>query len=129
MIRHKTPPARLWPLLLLALAMPGAALADPCPDEPGTEEACLADSPWYMANRLGVHFASTDGEADWLFEMASGSEYRITLDEKFGDEPVTGVIMVLDGGVMISKGLALERRAARRCGASRISGCGASICT
>ena len=110
MIRHKAPPLRLWPLLLLALAlaMPGAALADPCPDEPGTEETCLAESPWYDANRLTVHFESADGEADWLFELSSGSEYRITLDEKLGGEPVAGIIMVVGGQVMISKGLELE---------------------
>ena len=101
------PPPWLRLLPLLALLLPGAALADPCPDEPGTEEACLADSPWYDANRLAVHFESADGTADWLFELASGSEYRITLDEKFG-EPVAGVIMVLDGQVMITKGLELE---------------------
>lgn len=107
MTHHKAPPW-LWPLLLLALTLPGPAPAEPCPDEPGTEEACLAGSPWTMANRLAVHFESTDGEADWLFELASGSEYRITLDEKFGSEPVAGIVMVLGGQVMISKGLALE---------------------
>lgn len=113
MTRHKAPPSRLWPrllppLLFLALAMPGAALADPCPDEPGTEEACLAGSPWYNANRLAVHFESTDGKADWLFEMASGREFRITLDEAFGDEPVRGIVMVLGGRIMITKDLELE---------------------
>ncbi len=108
--RHNSFPLLRWlgllPLLLLLL--PGTALADPCPDEPGTEEACLADSPWFGANRLAVHFASVDGTADWLFELASGSEYRISLDENFGGAPVAGVIMVLDGQVMISKGLELE---------------------
>lgn len=105
LIRHKAMPLLL---LALAIALPGAALADPCPDEPGTEEACLAESPWYDANRLTVHFESADGTADWLFELASGSEFRITLDEKLGDEPVSGSIMVLGGEVMISKGLELE---------------------
>ncbi len=95
-------------IFLSILALPGPALADPCPDESGTEEACLAGSPWYDANRLTLHFESADGEADWLFELASGSEFRITLDENFGDEPVAGIIMVVGGGVMISQGLALE---------------------
>lgn len=95
-------------IFLLIFVMPGVALADPCADEPGTEEACLADSPWYDANRLAVHFTSTDGKADWLFEIASGSEYRITLDENFGGEPVAGAIMVLGGKIMITKGLELE---------------------
>lgn len=110
MIRYQAVARRLWSLLLLALVlvMPVRAVAEPCPDEPGTEEACLAGSPWYLANRLTVHFESTDGEADWLFEMASGSEYRITLDESFGSEPVAGIIMVLGGQVMITKGLELE---------------------
>jgi hypothetical protein len=94
-------------ILLLILALPGAALADPCPDESGTEENCLADSPWYMANRLTVHFESVDGEADWLFEMVSGSEFRIMLDEKFGDKPVAGIVMVLGGQIMITRGLDL----------------------
>ncbi len=108
MIRREDPPRWLWLLLVLAMiALPMRALADPCPDEAGLETDCIGESPWYLANRLAVHFASTDGEADWLFEMASGSEYRITLDEKLGEEPVAGVILVLDGKVMISKGLEL----------------------
>jgi len=108
-IRHKTAQWRLWPLFFaLALVVPAPTLAEPCPDEAGLEAECVAESPWYLANRLAVHFASTDGEADWLFEMASGSEYRITLDEKLGDEPVSGIIIVLGGKVMISTGLELE---------------------
>lgn len=94
-------------LLLLALALPAPAMADPCPDIPGGEEACLAGSPWYMANRLAIHFESVDGEADWLFEIASGSEYRITLAENFGDNPASGTIL-MQGGVMITRGLELE---------------------
>lgn len=109
MIRGEDRP--IWLRLLLVLAMatvPMPVLADPCPDETGLEADCVGESPWYLANRLAVHFASADGEADWLFEMASGSEYRITLDEKLGEQPVAGIIMVLDGKVMISKGLELE---------------------
>ena len=94
-------------LLLLALALPAPAQADPCPDLPDGEDSCVAESPWYMANRLAVHFESADGEADWLYEIASGSEYRITLTERFGDSPATGTVMML-GGVMLSKGLELE---------------------
>jgi hypothetical protein len=108
-IRRKTAHWRLWTLsFALALVVPVPALAEPCPDEAGLEAECVAESPWYDANRLAVHFASADGEADWLFELASGSEYRITLDEKLGDAPVVGVIMVVGGQVMISKGLELE---------------------
>ena len=98
-------------ILLLALATPGLAApakAAPCPDIPGTEADCVAESPWYNANRLTVHFENADGSADWLFEMASGNEFRITLDEKFGDKPMQGVLMLLDGRVMITKGLELE---------------------
>ena len=109
-IRRIAPPRRFWPLLVLApaLAMPLRAVAEPCPDEPGLEAECVGESPWYAANRLEIRFAGVDGEATWLFELASGSEYRITLDENFFGEPVRGVVMVLGGQVMISKGLALE---------------------
>lgn len=109
-IRRYAPPRRLWPLVLLALAltMPARAVAEPCADEPGLEAECTAESPWYEANRLEIRFAGADGNAVWLFELVSGSEYRITLDEKFFGEPVQGVIMVLRGQVMITKGLSPE---------------------
>lgn len=101
MIRH--------PLLAIAiLALPASALAEPCPDEPGGEMACVGKSPWYEANRLELHFESAGDEADWLFELASGSEYRITLEERFGEAKASGVIMVLDGRVMLTRGLELE---------------------
>lgn len=95
-------------LALTAALLCGPALADPCPDEPGGEEACIGTSAWYAANRLAIHFESEDGEADWLFEVASGSEYRITLEERFGDAPASGTIIVLDGRVMLTNGLELE---------------------
>jgi hypothetical protein len=90
----------------------GPALADPCPDEPGGEEACVASSPWYEANRLAIHFESEDGEADWLFEVASASEYRITLDERFGDAPASGTVMVIDGRIMLTKDLEIDEGSA-----------------
>jgi hypothetical protein len=95
-------------LVCIVLTLSGPVFADPCPDEPGTEGACVGQSPWYLANRLTVHFASADGQADWLYELASGSEYRITLDERLGAEPVKGTIMVIGGRVMITHGLELE---------------------
>lgn len=99
MIRHGL-------IFLLLLALPAAASADPCPDIPGGEEDCTGASPWYDANRLAVHFKSPDGEADWLYEITAGGEYRVTLDERFGDAPVSGVIMVIGGGtVMLTRGL------------------------
>jgi hypothetical protein len=96
-------------LLILTFAViAGPAFGDPCPDQPGGEEACVGESAWYAANRLKIHFESVDGDADWLFELASGSEYRITLDERLGESPVAGVLMVLGGRVMITSGLELE---------------------
>ena len=38
-------------LALPAFVMPLPVLADPCPDIPGTEETCVSESPWYMANQ------------------------------------------------------------------------------
>lgn len=110
MSRRKTSLLRLWPLLLLApaLAMPVGAMADPCPDRAGTEEECVGDSPWYDWNRLTVHFESSDGKADWLFEISAADEFKITLDEQFGDTPVRGVLIVIEGKVMITSGLELE---------------------
>ena len=93
---------------LLALPTAGAARAAPCPDLPGAEQECVADSPWYAANRLEIRFESEDGAADWLFELASGAEYRITLDERLGGEPErTGVLMMVGGEVMITRGMDL----------------------
>ncbi len=93
---------------LLTLAAAGAARAAPCPDVPGTEQECVAGSPWYAANRLEVHFESEDGAADWLYELSSGAEYRITLDERLGGEPQrTGVLMMVGGEVLITRGMDL----------------------
>lgn len=100
---------RRWYLLAIAvLFLPNAAIADPCPDELGTEESCVANSPWYRANLLTVHFESADGQADWRYELASGAEYRITLDERLGGPTVKGTIMVIDGRVMLTHGLNLD---------------------
>lgn len=98
-------------LLVLAfavLALPGPALADPCPDIPGTEEECTGDSPWYMANRLRLHLESGEDVADWLFEIASGSEYRINLDQDIGGVAQAGTLILVDGRVMITRGMELE---------------------
>lgn len=94
--------------MISLLAMPVVARAAACPDVAGAEQECVADSPWFAANRLEIHFESEDGVADWLFELASGAEYRITLDERFADEPRrTGVLMMVGGAVMITQGLDL----------------------
>jgi hypothetical protein len=93
---------------LLILSLPAPALADPCPDEPGLEEACVGDSPWYMANRLRLHLESGEDVADWLFEIASASEYRITLDQHIAGQAQAGTLMVIDGKVMITRGMELE---------------------
>ncbi len=94
--------------MISLLALPVVARAEPCPDVAGAERECVADSPWYAANRLEIRFESEDGAADWLFELASGAEYRITLDERFEGEPErTGVLMMVGGEVMITQGLAL----------------------
>jgi hypothetical protein len=93
---------------LLILSLPAPALADTCPDEPGLEEACVGGSPWYMANRLRLHLESGEDVADWLFEIASASEYRITLDQHIAGQAQAGTLMVIDGKVMITRGMELE---------------------
>lgn len=102
---------RLFLLLALSLpafVLPAPALADPCPDEPGTEEACTGESPWYAANRLRLHLESGEDVADWLFEIASGREYRITLSQRIAGATQARTLIVLDGGVMITRGMELE---------------------
>ena len=94
--------------LLLALALPGAVQAEPCPDVPGAEEACTGGSDWYAANRLRLHLESGEDVADWLFEIAGGGEYRITLDQNIAGERQSGTLIVLGGQVMITSGMELE---------------------
>ena len=98
----------LLAVALPVLALPGLALADPCPDIPGTEEECTGESPWYMANRLRLHLESGEDKADWLFEIAAAGEYRITLNQHIAGENQAGTLIVLEGGVMITRGLELE---------------------
>jgi hypothetical protein len=64
-------------------------------------------NPWESGNRIALRASDGISIGDWQFELAEHDDLRLRLDQRAPDEALAGELVVVEGRLLLSKGLEL----------------------